>query len=1115
MGILLGYPKGAEASVFAGPHRAAEETTAESLAFPLRYAVLALLLPVALWLYYPASFAPAPPSTAPVAQPAVIPEAARCPAQVKPLSVGADWHPEDNAVYKHHAVERLRDARTEAFDDMGGPEDPRFEIFLELHLLLESWYPRVFSSLQVEKVRRHGLLITWQGSDPSLKPVVLMAHQDVVPVDAVTASRWTHPPFAAHLDEVGWIWGRGTTDCKNTLLGALSAFEKLLEDGHKPTRTLIISSGADEEIGGTRSAKYIAERLEERYGHDGVAFILDEGISAIDQAYGLTLARLGIAEKGAVSIKLDVFTPGGHSSVPLGPHTSIGILAKLVTTLEENPELPIMREGSPLLTELQCAADYGRLPPALKASVRDPNRWEALSRQMSAKDNIIRAFIGTTQAVDLIHGTVKINALPEFATASANYRINFLSSVNATLERLITVLRPTVESFNLTFDTLGSHADIDNNVVRFSVLPTTAHEPAPLTPTSGPTWELLAGTTRHIWEGAVVTPSGMIGGTDTKHCWNLTRNIFRFVPCSLSLALNLHTVDERLHVDAHMSTIRFYYKLIVNLEVGKEESLPLTAPAPSSSSLETTRTSSSFSRRIAALALLLPVAFWLSFPTDSLAALPVDPLNVGFDWLPEQDDEYKKLATERLQGAVRIRTESFDDMAGPEDPRFEPFGNLHTYLETTFPRVYSTLQVEKVQKYGLLLTWKGKDEGLKPVVLMAHQDTVPVPAVTEDRWTYPPFDAHLDEKGWIWGRGTADCKNTLIGIFGALDKLIEEGHSPTRTIILSSGFDEEIGGSRSAKYLASTLEERYGKDGIAWVLDEGFTGVDEAYGRTFARFGTAEKGAVSIKLDVLTPGGHASVPRRGHTGIGILAKLVSVLEEHPDVPRLREGNPLLSELMCAAEYGEVDRKWRRRVKDPKQWKKLGREMAKEDDIKRAYLSTTQATDLIHGGVKINALPEYASASINYRIDFLSSVNATLSRLSSILAPTVKHFNLTFDAYGSHSDIENDVVRLQVIEGSQIEPAPITSTEGKAWELMAGTTRHVWKDAIVGPSGMVANTDTKYSWPLTRNIYRFVPASLQLIKDFHTVDERIHVDAHLNGIRFFYKLLRNTEGWEAP
>lgn len=103
-------------------------------------------------------------------------------------------------------------------------------------------------------------------------------------------------------------------------------------------------------------------------------------------------------------------TPGGHSSVPHGSHTGIGVLAKLVTTLEENPELPVMREGSPLLAELQCAADYGRLPPALKERVRDPSQWEPLSRQMAAKDDIIRAFIGTTQAVDLIHGGVKMCA---------------------------------------------------------------------------------------------------------------------------------------------------------------------------------------------------------------------------------------------------------------------------------------------------------------------------------------------------------------------------------------------------------------------------------------------------------------------------------------------------------------------------------------------------------------------------------------------------------------------------------------------------------------------------------------------------------------------------------
>lgn len=65
-------------------------------------------------------------------------------------------------------------------------------------------------------------------------------------------------------------------------------------------------------------------------------------------------------------------------------------------------------------------------------------------------------------------------------------------------------------------------------------------------------------------------------------------------------------------------------------------------------------------------------------------------------------------------------------MAGPEDPRFDIMGDLHGYLEKTFPRVWATLDVETVQKWGLLLTWKGSDDKLKPVVLMAHQDVVPV-----------------------------------------------------------------------------------------------------------------------------------------------------------------------------------------------------------------------------------------------------------------------------------------------------------------------------------------------------------------------------------------------------
>jgi len=117
-------------------------------------------------------------------------------------------------------------------------------------------------------------------------------------------------------------------------------------------------------------------------------------------------------------------------------------------------------------------------------------------------------------------------------------------------------------------------------------------------------------------------------------------------------------------------------------------------------------------------------------------------------------------------------------------------------------------------------------------------------------------------------------------------------------------------------------------------------------------------------------------------------------------------------------------------------------------------SSAHRTDGFPLLARSNALPEYASASVNYRIDFLSSVNETLEHISSILAPVVAGLNLTFSSYGSHDKADNNVVRLSVVESSAIEPAPLTPTAGDAWDLMAGTTRHIWEGAVVAPSGMV-------------------------------------------------------------
>ncbi|KAK4046749.1 hypothetical protein OIV83_005854 [Microbotryomycetes sp. JL201] len=521
--------------------------------------------------------------------------------------------------------------------------------------------------------------------------------------------------------------------------------------------------------------------------------------------------------------------------------------------------------------------------------------------------------------------------------------------------------------------------------------------------------------------------------------------------------------------------------------------------------------------------------------TSAAAKCPrqVDPINIGHDWDPSKDADYVTKALDRLRGSIRIAsplppTQSYDDMGKPEDDdRFKPMGQLHAFLKSSYPRTYETLQVEEVAKYGLLYTWKGSDDSLKPIVLMAHQDVVPVNPSTIDRWQHEPFSGDLDDDGWVWGRGAADCKNTLIGILSAVEKLMDEDFEPRRTILLSFGSDEEIGGSRTAKPLAELILSRYGHDGIELIVDEGFTGVDQSFGRTFARLGMAEKGAVSVKVSVSTNGGHASVPPH-HTGIGVLSRLLVELEDEPSEVKLEQGSPVLQYLQCAADYGQVDKKFKKRIRNKKEWKKLGKDMADRDPIMRAFLSTTQAINLVNGGIKVNALPEYTTATINYRIDFQSSVNETLSHIKSVLEPVVKkQFNMTFEAFESHDEdgiavqetggdevFGHGTVKLVVVGDSALEPAPLTPASGYAFDLMSGTIKHVFKGAIVAPSGMIANTDTKWTWDLTRNIFRFVPASLDLIKGFHTVDERIHKDAHLTGIRFFYKLILNAQGQES-
>lgn len=109
-----------------------------------------------------------------------------------------------------------------------------------------------------------------------------------------------------------------------------------------------------------------------------------------------------------------------------------------------------------------------------------------------------------------------------------------------------------------------------------------------------------------------------------------------------------------------------------------------------------------------------------------------------------ESDAFRDVAIARLSGAVNIPTQSFDDMGSiGEDPRWDIFYSFSDYLSKTYPLTHATLQLDKVNTHGLLYTWAGTDASLKPNLLMAHQDVVPVPDSTMKRMLISEQDVCL------------------------------------------------------------------------------------------------------------------------------------------------------------------------------------------------------------------------------------------------------------------------------------------------------------------------------------------------------------------------------------
>jgi carboxypeptidase PM20D1 len=410
--------------------------------------------------------------------------------------------------------------------------------FQELRRELERLYPRVHAALKVETVNRHSLLYTWAGRDPTLPPVLLAGHMDVVPVDPASRDEWKHPPFEGRID-AGCVWGRGALDTKNTVISALEAVEALLKADYQPERTLLLGFGHDEEIGGQQGAAQIAGRLLasgirlEALLDEGGG-ILSEGIPGLRLPVGL----IGVAEKGYLTLDLTVEGRGGHSSMP-PQHTSIGVLARALTRLE----------GNPLPAHLEMAAAMFRrlgsfLPFGLRAVLA--NLWlfhGALKRRLSA-DSRTNAMLRTTTAVTMINGGVKDNLLPAHAHALVNFRLMPGDRV-ADVEMHV-------------------RKTIHDDAVQIHIPEGAAWEASPVSPFESPAAAKLLRVLAQVYPETVSAPYLVSGATDSRHYSQVCDHIFRFSPYLMSAEelRTIHASNERISIAGLARMVQFYIQLV-------------------------------------------------------------------------------------------------------------------------------------------------------------------------------------------------------------------------------------------------------------------------------------------------------------------------------------------------------------------------------------------------------------------------------------------------------------------------------------------------------------------------------------------------------------------------
>ena len=439
-------------------------------------------------------------------------------------------------------------------------------------------------------------------------------------------------------------------------------------------------------------------------------------------------------------------------------------------------------------------------------------------------------------------------------------------------------------------------------------------------------------------------------------------------------------------------------------------------------------------------------------------------------------------AARRLSQAVQIQTVSHQDVA---DDQPAEWTRLHDFLQTAYPAAHAAMVREIVGKNTLVYTWKGSDPALAPVILVAHQDVVPVTPGTERDWKHPPFSGAVAD-GAVWGRGSIDDKGSLITLFEGAEALAKQGFKPRRTVIIVSGEDEEVRGL-GARAAAALLKSRGIK--AEFVVDEGLAVISDnpITGGRLALIGAAEKGYATLVVTSKAPGGHSSAPPADGGGVVTLARAVTAIADHGFPLEFKGPGAAMVQAVAPAGPFPV----RMAVANAWLFKPLLVKQIGASGAGAALLHTTIAPTMLKGSPKENVLPQDATAWINYRIAPGDTSATVLARAKVAVGGLPVTFSWVSEPQ---------------------EPSPVSSTNSEGWKMLSAVAAKV-TGAPVEPGLVTAGTDSRYLQPVARDVYRFQPMEFSL-KDtgmIHGANEHLTLKNLEQCVQFYARLIATAAG----